>query len=158
LWTADGKNCLSCRGCTYSVNENEEFLFEIASVWKYMIGSVSRWIVVSMRLSVCESLRNQGEQEAVWVLEMESYQQVWNRFVEHRRQGPHQMVYASSVFTGPLLFGYTSTLLCFHTLCLLPSHYLSPSHTLLAKLAHLVKFTFYSTICVRDNSHWSSAF
>jgi len=104
LWTADGKNCLSCRGCTHSVNENEKFLFEIASVWKYMMGSVSRWIVVSMCLSVCESLRNQGEQWAVWVLEMESCQWVWDRFVELRCQGPHQLVYASSVFRGPLFF------------------------------------------------------
>jgi hypothetical protein len=85
LWTADGKNCLSCWGCTHSVNENEEFPFEIASVWKYVIGSVSRWIAVSMCLSVCESLRNQGEQGAAWVLEMESCQWVWDQFVEHRR-------------------------------------------------------------------------
>jgi hypothetical protein len=113
LWTVDGKNCLSCWGCTYSVNENEElfFFFETASVWKYMIGSVSRWIVVSMCLSICESLRNQGEQEEVWVLEMESYQWVWDWFVEHRRQGPHQMVYVSYVFIGPLLFGYSALML-----------------------------------------------
>ncbi len=79
--------------------------FEITSMWKYMIGSVSRWIAVLMCLSVCESLRNQGEQEAIWVLGMESCPQVWNRIVELRCQGPHQLVYASSVCTGPFLFG-----------------------------------------------------
>ncbi len=107
LWTADGKNGLSCEKCTCFVNENEEFLFGIASVWKYMIGSVSRWIAVLMCLSVCESLRNQGEQEAIWVLGMESCPQVWNQIVELRCQGPHQLVYASSACTWPLLFGYT---------------------------------------------------
>jgi hypothetical protein len=114
LWTVDGKNFLSCQECTYSVYENEEFLFEIASVWKSMIGSVSRWIAVLMCLSVGESLRNQREQEAVWVLGMGSCQRLWGRLVEHRRQGPHQMVCASSILTRPLLFGYKGTLNHFH--------------------------------------------
>jgi hypothetical protein len=34
---------------------------------------------------------------------------VWDRFAERRRQGPYQMVYASSVSIGPLLFGYKSS-------------------------------------------------
>ncbi len=55
LWTADGKNCLSYWRCTHFVNENEEFPFEIASVWKYVIGSVSRWIAVSM---FCQSVNH----------------------------------------------------------------------------------------------------
>jgi hypothetical protein len=126
LWTADGKNGLSCEKCTCSVNENEEFLFGIASMWKYMIGSVSCWITVLMCMSVCESLRNQGEQAVVWVLGMESCPQVWDQIVELRCQGPHQLVYASSVCTGPLLFGYIYSSQVFGALVI---HFPFTSHT-----------------------------
>jgi len=95
--TSNGQNCLSSRGCTYSVNKNEEFPWNCISVemhdWKCVL--LNCCVVVSVNLWIVKGSGRAGSQFESWRCWVVN----WCEIDLH--QGSHQIAYALSVFIGP---------------------------------------------------------
>jgi len=77
--TSNGQNCLSSRGCTYSVNKNWRISLELSQcrdAWPEVcvVELLSRWVGQSVNR---EGIRESRKPD--WVLEMLSCQLMWDR-------------------------------------------------------------------------------